>query len=108
MPKLGVIIGTKAESDLDDIYCHIATSEGQEQAELIQERLINVILTLQHLPARGKVPLEMLNFGINDFKEIQSPPWRILYYISGHIVGVVAVLDSRRNIAELLQKRLLQ
>jgi toxin ParE1/3/4 len=108
MPKFEVIIARKAEEDLAGIYRYIALSDGMEQAERIQERLINDILKLESLPARGKIPPEMLKLGIDDYREVQSSPWRIFYYVNGNTVGVVAILDGRRNVEELLQKRLLQ
>jgi toxin ParE1/3/4 len=108
MRKFEVIIAKKAEDDLAGIYRYIALSDGMEQAERIQERLINDILKLGRLPARGKIPPEMLALGIAEYRETQSLPWRIFYYVNGSTVGVVAVLDGRRNVAELLQKRLLQ
>ena len=108
MPKFDVRIAAKAEEDLAGIYRYIALSDGEEQAERIQERLISDILALENLPLRGKVPPEMLKLGIADYREVQSVPWRIFYYISGNAVGVLAVLDGRRNIGEFLRKRLLQ
>jgi putative alpha-1,2-mannosidase len=50
----------------------------------------------------------MQKLGIADFHEMQSTPWRIFYYVRHDLIGVVAVLDGRRNVAEPLQRRLLQ
>jgi toxin ParE1/3/4 len=108
MRKFEVVIAHKAEEDLAGIYRYIARSDGRERAERIQERLMNDILKLERLPARGKIPPEMLKLGIGEYRETQSPPWRTFYYASGNTVGVAAVFDGRRNVAELLQKRLLQ
>ena len=66
------------------------------------------LLTLETLPARGKCPPQMLTLGINDYREIQRPPWRIFYYVNQDRVCVVAVLDGRRNVSVLLRQRLLQ
>ena len=108
MPKFEVAIAKKAEEDLAEIYRYIAAADGVEQAERIQERLIGDILGLESMPARGKIPPEMRKLNIDDYREVLSSPWRIFYYVSGNIVGVVAVLDGRRNVEELLGKRLLQ
>ncbi len=108
MTKFEVLISPKAEEDLDDIYRHIALSDGEERAERIQERLIRDTLELERLPMRGRISPEILKIDIVDYREAQSPPWRIFYYLNGHTVGVVAVLDGRRNVEELLRKRLLQ
>jgi len=108
MDKFKVIISEDAEKDLDAIYDFIALADGVEQAARIQDRLMKEILALEKLPARGKCPPEMPALGIVEYREIQCPPWRIFYYINQACVGVVVVLDGRRNMSVLLQRRLLQ
>lgn len=108
MAKFEVIVSEEAEKDLEALYDFIALADGAEQAASIQDRLMGEILALEKLPARGKCPPEMLTLGITDYHEVQCAPWRIFYYISGQRVGVVAVLDGRRNVGVLLQQRLLQ
>lgn len=108
MAEFEVIVSEEAEKDLSDIYEFITRADGVEQAVRIQERLIEEILSLATLPARGKCPPEMLTLGITEYREVQCFPWHILYYISGKRVGIVAVLDSRRNVGMVLQQRLLQ
>ena len=108
MDKFKVVISADAEKDLDDIYDFIALADGVEQAARIQDRLTAEILALEKLPARGKCPPEMSTLDIAEYREIQCPPWRIFYYIGQAHVGVVAVLDGRRNMSVVLQQRLLQ
>lgn len=108
MERFEVVIAKGAEDDLEGIYRYIANADGDAQANEIEERLIRTILSLETSPSRGKIPPEMLKLGVTDFRELQSSPWRIFYYIAQNRVGVVAVLDGRRNIAELLQQRLLK
>lgn len=108
MKRFEIAIAKEAEGDLDALYDYIARADGIAQANAIEDRLMEAILSLGNTPARGKVPPEMQGLGITDFRELQLPPWRIFYYINQDIVGVVAILDGRRNVAELLQRRLLQ
>ena len=108
MNKFEVMISEDAERDLAVIYDFIALADGVELAMRIQDKLMDEIHALEKLPSRGKCPPEMLSLGIADYREIQCPPWRIFYYINQDRVGVVAVLDGRRNISVLLQQRLLQ
>lgn len=108
MEAFEVVVSKEAEEDLDSMYRSTAQSDGVAQANAVEDRLIEAILSLEKIPARGKCPPEMLNFGIPDYREIQLPPWRIFYDIEQNKVGIVAVIDGRRNVAELLQRRLLQ
>ena len=60
------------------------------------------------MPRRGKYPPEIQAEGITLFREIQCYPWRIFYRVAGEDVWVLAVLDGRRNIAQLLPERLVR
>ena len=108
MKRFAIAVSKDAEGDLEAIYSYISRADGIAQANATEDRLMTSILSLEKAPARGKVPPEMLKLGVTDFRELQLPPWRIFYYINQDVVGVVAVLDGRRNVAELLQRRLLQ
>ncbi|MDR2695868.1 MAG: type II toxin-antitoxin system RelE/ParE family toxin [Deltaproteobacteria bacterium] len=107
MAAFEVLVSEEAENDLDSIYDFIALADGVEQAVRIQDRLMEEILSLETLPARGKCPPEMLALGVTEYREVQCAPWRIFYYIGRNRVGVAAVLDGRRNVGVLLQQRLL-
>ena len=108
MDKFEVIVSEDAETDLDALYDFIARADGVEQATLVQDKLMGEILALETFPMRWKCPEEMLALGIGDYREAQCPPWRNLYYVNQNVVGVVAVLDGRRNVSVLLQQRLLR
>ena len=108
MKRYAVTVSKDAEGDLEAIYSYIARADGIAQANAVEDRLMEAVLSLEKTPARGKVPPEMFTLGVTDFRELQLPPWRIFYYINHDVVGVVAILDGRRNVAELLQRRLLR
>jgi toxin ParE1/3/4 len=108
MKQFEIVVSKGAEDDSDAIYRYIARVDGIARANSIEDRLMSAILSLETSPLRGKSPPEMQKLGIADFHEIQATPWRIFYYVEQDTVGIVAVLDGRRNVAELLQRRLLQ
>jgi plasmid stabilization system protein ParE len=41
------------------------------------------------------------------YREVVFPPWRIIYKIDKQQVVIISVLDSRRNLEDLLLKKLL-
>jgi len=45
---------------------------------------------------------------IKDYRQVTEEPWKIYYKINGKIVNVLAVIDSRRNIKDLLLNKLLR
>jgi hypothetical protein len=45
---------------------------------------------------------------IKDFRQITEAPWKIYYKIVKNIVNVLAVIDSRRNLKDILINKLLK
>lgn len=107
MNHFEVLLAPEAERDLYDIHAFIAHMSGHEQANSIQDKLMDGILTLETLPTRGKLPQECTRMGVYDIRELHIPPWRIFYSMTTTAVHVLAVLDGRRDMQELLRLRLL-
>ena len=101
-----VDVAPEADADIAAIFEYLLGVAGLETAEKLVEELDTAILSLANLSERGKYPPELLAEGITLFRELQCPPWRIFYRIVDGDVWVVAVLDGRRNIAQLLPERL--
>jgi toxin ParE1/3/4 len=62
--------------------------------------------SLQTLPARGRVVPELRKIGVLTYLEGFHKPWRMVYKIQGREVWIMAVLDGRRALADLLFERL--
>jgi toxin ParE1/3/4 len=58
-----------------------------------------------HLPERGRIVPELREQGIILYREIILAPWRVIYRIVGQTVYVLAVLDARRNLEDILLDR---
>jgi len=65
------------------------------------------ILDLAHTPQRGRIVPELERQGIQDFRELIEGNYRILYSIKGKQVAVHSVIDSRRNLEEILFQKIL-
>ena len=106
--KFRVDLVDEAEADLVDIYRFIAAEEGVERAEDVLTRLETACRNLQRFPHRGRVPPELERIGVTHCREVISERWRIVYSVADEIVRVEAVLDGRRNLKTLLERRLLR
>jgi hypothetical protein len=62
---------------------------------------------LDHFPERGGYVPELLKNNIKDYRQLTESPWRIIYRIDGDIVNVLMIIDSRRNVQDILMERLL-
>jgi toxin ParE1/3/4 len=103
--KYRVVWSNVAENDLRSIIEYIA-KESPSHAFKIFKSIKKRASMLYTLPERGRIVPELRDQGILQYREMIIPPWRILYRISEREVYVLSVLDSRRNIEDILLKRL--
>lgn len=107
-PKVySVLWADAAESDLNAIADYLAAESVDAAADALS-RLMNRAARLRSLPYRGRVVPELAAHGISDYRELQLHPWRVIYRIEGGAVRVLAVLDGRRSLEDLLLARFLR
>jgi toxin ParE1/3/4 len=75
-------------------------------AEKVITQLGKQAESLQQLPDRGRVVPELRKFGVLHYRELIHKPWRMIYSIRKHEVWIMAVVDSRRDLSDLLFERL--
>jgi toxin ParE1/3/4 len=108
MKRYRVRIIEDAEHDLIDIYHYMAFYDSPENAAYVLDELESLCLQLSELPHRGHVPPELDRIGVTDYREIHFKPYCIIYQIIGQDVFIHCVLDGRRDISSLHQRRLLR
>ena len=93
-----------AKQDLTEIIEYIAFNE----IEIAKKQFIRIKESaekLESFPDQGRIIPELLNQNINKYRELIISPWRIMYKIEGNTVYILAVIDGRRNIEDVLMKR---
>ena len=105
--KYVVNITQNAENDLNEIIFFIAQKNPQTAIK-IMERIQSKIKTLDHFPNRGSYVPELLVKNIKEYRQITEPPWRIIYKLDNGIVNILSIVDSRRNLQDILIKKLLK
>jgi toxin ParE1/3/4 len=96
-----------ARTDLALIVDYIA-ADSVDSAISMLEKIGSRAASLTILPRRGRVVPELAAVGVHSYREIMFAPWRIVYRIAARKVYVLAALDSRRNLEDLLLDRLLR
>ncbi len=96
-----------AQIDLKQIIDYIAL-ENPGNALQILGKIKQKASDLYTLPDRGRIVPELNEQGINIYREIIVPPWRIIYRISDSTVFVLSVIDSRRNVEDILLNRFIR
>ena len=104
--KFNVLWSKVAERDLISIIEYII-KDNESNAKKIYDSIKKASFELNSFPQRGRIVPELEYYFINNYREIIIKTWRIIYRIEENKVYILAVLDSRRNIEDILLKRLL-
>lgn len=102
-----VLLTNDAARDLDELYDYIALHDAPRKADTVLEQIEKAFSKLSEFPERGAYPKELLAIGIREYREIFFKPYRIIYRVMGKNVYVLLVVDGRRDMQSLLQRRLL-
>ncbi|EKD37444.1 MAG: Plasmid stabilization system protein [uncultured bacterium] len=103
-----VLLTDDAARDLEKLYDYIEQRDVPGKADYVLVQIEKVFTSLSENPRRGVYPRELLSIGIREYREIFFKPYRIIYRIVEEKVFVLLVVDGRRNMQDLLQRRLLQ
>jgi toxin ParE1/3/4 len=96
-----------AEEDLEGLHAYMMEHRSVEQAYGLLDALLEKIESLEQFPERGNIPKELDALGIHEFRQVLLWHYRIFYRIIGQTVMVSIIADGRRDIASLLERRLL-
>ena len=109
MKRYRVLWTHQAVTDLKEIVLHVA-SENTDAAKKILKKLKESAEKLKRQPERCRVVPELAEYGIGGIRElIWTPtPHRVMYRIDGSTVYILAVLDGRRDLEDLLFMRFMR
>lgn len=96
-----------AQGDLQRILDFIAATSPLN-AEKVADRLEKLASTLERFPNRGRVVPELARAGMTEWRELVSTPWRLIFRVDGKTVVVLALVDGRRNLDDLLFERIME
>ncbi len=105
MKRFRVIMASAASLDVVAIVSYVAAVDGVERAAAVDAKLDDKLRSLDRLAARGRVVPELRRRGIMAYREVVVPPYRIIYRLMRAEAWVVAVVDGRRDLDELLLDR---
>ena len=104
-PKYEIIWTNVAENDLKDIIEYIFI-DNHKNALTVLKNIKHSASNLYTLPERGRIVPELQEQGILQYRELIIPPWRLIYRIDERKIYVLSVIDSRRNVEDILLSRL--
>jgi toxin ParE1/3/4 len=106
--SFAVYLTANAARDLEELYQYIVRHDGPGKADYVLARFEKMFNSLSESPARGVYPQELRSLGIRDYREVFFKPYRLIYRVLSDTVYVLLIVDGRRDMQSLLQRRLLQ
>lgn len=106
--KYNVKILEEAEKDILDIYSYIQINDSPSNAEYVLNNLEKISNNLSDFPERGHTVPELEKIGVTSYREVHFKPYRLIYEIEGKSVFIHCVLDGRRNLQQILERRILR
>ena len=95
-----------AKNDLLNIISRIKKNSPNTATE-IYKKLREKAESSNFFPLKGRIVPELQEAGITKYREIIVTPWRIIYKVGTDTVYLMAIMDSRQNLDELLLQKIL-
>lgn len=95
-----------AQQDLRKIIEYIA-ADNETQARKIYVDIKEKAESLKRMPRQGRTVPELSYFNILVYRELIIAPWRFIYKTEKNMVWVLAVIDGKRNVEDILLNRFL-
>ena len=111
-----VVLTEDAQQDLQELYDYIAEYDAPAKADYVLDRIEQLLLSLVNMPQRGAWTKELLALGIREYRESYFKPYRVIYRVIDHVIQniprhmvyVYLIVDGRRDMQTLLQRRILR
>ena len=107
MKNFEAIWTKNAEFDLESIIEYIKT-DSVKMAKNIFFEIKAQCNDLSIFPTSGRIVPELQQIGILKHRELIYKRWRIIYKIENEKIYILIVVDSSRNIEDILFQRLLK
>jgi len=98
---------TNAKDDLLNIVAYIK-KDSPGIANDVFQKIRKKADSSNFFPLKGRILPELQKEGITLYREVIASPWRIIYKVGNDTVYIMAILDSRQNVEELLLQKLLR
>lgn len=105
-----VVLTEDAQQDLQELYDYIAEHDAPAKADDVLDCIEQLLASLATMPERGAWTKELLALGIREYRETYFKPYRVIYRViqsdKRRMVYVYLIVDGRRDMQALLQRRM--
>jgi len=103
--EYNVIVPSVVKNDIEEIILFYY-NDRKDYALKIYTNIVARIESLKMFPEKGRIIPELEKNNIVGIRELIESYWRIIYRIDKNKVILLAVIDGRRNVDDLLVKKL--
>ena len=102
-----IVWASPAVEDLQDIADYFLEHSPSAAGEFV-DQVDEAVTQLTSHSDLGRVVPELARHNITRYREFILAPWRLFYRSEGQRVYVLAVIDGRRNVEDVLLRRLMR
>jgi len=106
--RFEVLLTRDARLDLEELHTWLSGAASAPAADRLLAEMTQAMERLARFPNRGSIPRELLELGVQQYRQILVKPWRLVYQVQDQRVIVMLIADTRRDLASLLMTRLLR
>jgi len=100
-----IVWSSSATADLRDIVDWLLEKATPTAAMSFVDRVDEKVAQLPMHPESGRVIPELERQNITKYREVIVSPWRVFYTDTDDTLLLLAVIDGRRNIEDVLLRR---
>ncbi|MDR1803039.1 MAG: type II toxin-antitoxin system RelE/ParE family toxin [Treponema sp.] len=94
-----------AREDINEIIDYISQTNINYAIKIL-DKIEDNVKQLDMLPERYRIVPELERYGYFLYREMIVDYWRIIYKIENNFVYIMLVIDSRRNLEDLIIKKI--
>ena len=95
-----------AREDINEIIDYISQTNINYAVKIL-DKMESHVKKLDSFPERHRIVPELERYGYLLYREIIVDYWRIIYKIENNLVYIMLVIDGRRNLEDLILKKIL-
>ncbi|WGY70077.1 type II toxin-antitoxin system RelE/ParE family toxin [Burkholderia cepacia] len=96
-----------AEDDLKALKRYVVSHFGAATWRSSYDEIKRAVAAIRVFPDQGRVPDELANVGLTQYRQIIAGMNRVIYEVRGDTLYVHIVCDTRKDLKSLLMRRLM-
>jgi toxin ParE1/3/4 len=103
-----IIWSKDAGDELLEIISYIKYNTGKIAAEKIFKKIDDGVKKASENAKGRRIAPMLMDFGINNIHQLNISPWAIFYRVENNEMKIISIIDQRRNLEEILYKKVLE